>query len=209
MAPVAVPLETAESQADHTAVRGAYDVATRERSPAATSSSAGVTTSVPPRRSTSPSFLNRAMNLFTRDRVVPTISAMIDCDTSGRAEEHGPRSPQPASASRQRATLLAQSEELVDQVGLDGGVAGQEVRNKAIVDAMLRAEQSNHLPLLYHQHPHRCQGGRRLATASKSAEGLLPEKRPRPEEADNRLLAAPPNHRQPDASVLDVEHAVA
>jgi hypothetical protein len=49
--------------------------------------------------SMSPNFLNLPMKMFTRERVVPTISVTISRDTRGSAHRHGRRSSQPVGAS--------------------------------------------------------------------------------------------------------------
>src|SRR6186713_3632773 len=59
----------------------------------------GWTWTTPPASSMNPSFLNFPMKRFTRERVVPTISAMISCETSGSTHRQGRRSSQPASTS--------------------------------------------------------------------------------------------------------------
>ncbi len=59
--------------------------------PSATRARAGRSSSTPSFSSMSPNFLNLPMKMFTRERVVPTISVTISRDTRGSAHRHGRR----------------------------------------------------------------------------------------------------------------------
>jgi len=95
-----------------------------------------------PSYSMRPSFLNLFRKKFTRDRVVPIISASVACDTCGttrigfvlfavaRQQEQ-----------RTRQTLLG-IEQLIDHVFLDADVARQHVPDEPIGHGVLPVEQN-------------------------------------------------------------------
>jgi hypothetical protein len=78
---------------------------------------------ISPLYSMKPSFLNLFMNILTRDRVVPIISANISCDTLVAPFEDGRRAIVCEQQQRARQPFLAGVEELVDQVFLDSYVS--------------------------------------------------------------------------------------
>src|SRR5208282_1121755 len=107
-----------------------------------------------------PSFLNLSMKKFTRERVVPTISASISCEIFG---EHHLRFVLRAVArqQQQRASqpLLAGVKELIHQILLDPDVPRKHVRDEPVGKLMLDVEDANHL-LLFNDE---CGSGRNSA----------------------------------------------
>ena len=89
-----------------------------------------------------PSRLNLFMKKFTRERVVPTISASVSCEIFGTTL---PRLVLLAVARQQqqraRQPLLARVEELIDQVLLDADVPRQHVRDEAVRQRVLLVQQ--------------------------------------------------------------------
>ena len=77
----------------------------------------------PPLYSMKPSFLNLFMKKFTRERVVPIISASVSCETSGQ-QAFGAFAPAVAGQEEQRAgqPLFAGVEQVVHQVGFHADV---------------------------------------------------------------------------------------
>ena len=90
-----------------------------------------------------PSFLNLFRKKFTRERVVPTISASVSCEIFGT---HADRLVLLAVARQQqqraRQPLLAGVEELIDQVLFDPDVARQHVRDEPVGHGGLLVQQT-------------------------------------------------------------------
>ena len=103
---------------------------------------------MPPLYSMSPSFRNLFMKKFTRDRVVPIISASVSCEIFGS----GPLRIDLAVAREQQQRpgepLFAGVEELIDEVRLDADVPRQHVRDEAVRERRLFVEQPHHRVLL-------------------------------------------------------------
>ena len=83
---------------------------------------------ISPLYSMKPSLLNLFRKKFTRERVVPTISASVSCEIFGTSARRLVLLPV-ARQQQQRAgqPLLARVEELIDQVFFDPDVARQHV----------------------------------------------------------------------------------
>jgi hypothetical protein len=86
----------------------------------------------PPLYSMNPSFRNLFMKKFTRERVVPTISASVSCDS--RELAMGCFGLTVARQQQQRAgeALLARVEQLINQVFFNADVSGQHVAQETI-----------------------------------------------------------------------------
>src|SRR6185436_11137752 len=100
-----------------------------------------------------PRSLNLFMKKFTRERVVPIISASVSCDTLGTARIGMSCLPYRASSNSAREPLLARVEELIDQILLDSNVSRQHVGNETIRHRRLFVEEVRH-PLFGHRHDH-------------------------------------------------------
>ena len=91
------------------------------------------------------------MKKFTRDRVVPTISASVSWEIGGTARTG--LSCLPYSRQQQERPgqpFLARVEELIDQVLLDPDVPRQHVRDEPIRQRMLLVQEPHH-PILVHE----------------------------------------------------------
>jgi len=140
----------------------------------------------PPLYSMNPSLRNLFMKKFTRDRVVPTISARNSCESWQqalrlscllyRASRRGP-------ASR----FLAGVGDLIDEVFLDADVARQHVRDEPVRERRLLVEHVDHLGFVEDQH-----GNRVIAVTvpmrSADPPGSLLEKVTRPSTATTASL---------------------
>ena len=114
-----------------------------------------------------PSLRNLFMKKLTRDRVVPTISASVSCDSFGT---HVLRLVFLAVARQQQQRpgqpLLARVEQLIDQVFLDADVAREHVRRGSDRRAPARSWSiCDHLRLLDDEH------GRLASSPSPSPSG--------------------------------------
>ena len=70
-----------------------------------------------------PSFLNLFMKKFTRDRVVPTISASTSWEILGSTREQEQRAGQP---------LFTRVEQLIDEVLFEASIPGEHMRDEAV-----------------------------------------------------------------------------
>ena len=89
------------------------------------------------------------MKKFTRDRVVPIISASVSWEIGGTCPHRFvvlavPRQQQ----QRPGQSFLAGVEQLVDQVLLDPDVPRQHVRDEPIRQRMLLVQEAHHLILV-------------------------------------------------------------
>ena len=116
----------------------------------------------PPLYLMKPIFLNLFMKRFTRERVVPMVSASISCDILGRTllglVVLSIPGEQQKSASQ---PFLGRVEQLIDEVCLNADVPGQHIRDKAVGEFVFGVQNANHLVLLDNQHARRHNRGRR------------------------------------------------
>ena len=96
-----------------------------------------------------PSFRNLFMKKFTRERVVPTISASVSCDTFGkRAVSRLGFTVTRQQQERAREPLLAGVEELVDEILFDPDIPRQHVGKEPIRERGVSLELPHHVLLL-------------------------------------------------------------
>ena len=145
-----------------------------------------------PLYSMNPSFLNLFMKKFTRERVVPTISASVSCEIFG---DDLPRLVLLAVAREQqqrpRQPLLAGVEQLIDQVLLDADVPRQHVRDEAIGERVLLVQQPTICCFVNHEHG--CVGVMAVALPMRTgwpARHPSPKKSPGPSIATTASLPA-------------------
>ena len=162
----------------------------------------------PPLYSMKPSFRNLFMKKFTRDRVVPTISASISCDSFRQdllwfallpvARQQQQRARQP---------FLARIEQMVDEIFLDPDVARQHVRDEAVGEGRLVVENLLHLAFPDDQYRSRGNGGRRSDTKRLTCEAAFTKKSSSPDHRHDRFFACVRDDGEFDFPALDVEHA--
>jgi hypothetical protein len=101
-----------------------------------------------PLYSIKPSFLNLFMKKFTRDRLVPTMLAMVSCELlaggsgAGRPLRSAPKQQRPCQA------FFAEVEEWIDQVFLDANVVREHVGDKMVGQFVFGAQYPQQLFLL-------------------------------------------------------------
>ncbi len=152
-----------------------------------------------------PSFLNLFMKKLTRDRVVPTISASISCDTLGsgfvRMALRAIAREQQQSA---RQPFLAGVEKLVDQVLFDPDVSRQHIRDEAVGELVFPVEHANHLVFLNDEHGGRCNRGRSRHANGLACKTPFPKKITRPKDRHNGFFAGLIDHSKLHAAFLNV-----
>ena len=136
-----------------------------------------------------PSFLNLFKKKFTRERVVPIISASVSCEIFGtsrhrlvllavaRQQQQRPRQP-----------LLARVEELIDQVLFDADVAREHVGDEAVGHRVLLVQQPHHLLLADEQDRARGDRGGAAHADGWPARQPSPKKSPGPSMATTASL---------------------
>jgi len=150
------------------------------------------------------------MKKFTRDRVVPAISASVSCEIAGTARTGSSCLPYRASnRSGASEPLLGGVEQLIDEVLLDPDVPRQHVRDEPIRQRMLLVKQSHHLILVDAQdravgRRHRTPHPDRLTSQAPFAEELTS-----PEHRHDGFPARLGEHRELHVTLLDVQHVFA
>ena len=149
------------------------------------------------------------MKKFTRERVVPTISARVSWDSLGSVALWRVLLPV-ARQQQQRPgqALLTRVEELVDEIFLDPDVAGEHVRDEAIGKLRVVVQQADHLALGNAQRPGGVHGRGRAHAQRLAGEAPFAEEVALAEHRDHGLLAGGGEHRQLHAAALEIEDAV-
>ena len=136
-----------------------------------------------------PSFLNLFMKKFTRERVVPTISASISCDILGK---HSLRPIFLAIARQQqqraRQPLLARVKQLIDQILFDSDVSRKHVRDEPIGELVFGMKDANHLFFFNHEYRRGRDRGRRSDPKRLAGEASLAKKIAGPKTATTASL---------------------
>jgi hypothetical protein len=150
------------------------------------------------------------MKKFTRDRVVPTISASVVCEIGGTARTGFvvlavPRQQQ----ERPGQPFLAGVEQLVDQVLLDPDVSCQQVGNEPIGHGVLRVEQRHHLFLVHKEDAAVGGGVGRTHTHRLSCQAAFAEELADVEHRHDRFPARLGEHRELHGAFLDIQHMIA
>ena len=148
------------------------------------------------------------MKKFTRDRVVPTISASVSCDSFGRVRGGVLLAVARQEQQRPRQPLLARVEELIDQVLFDADVPREHVGDESIGELRLCVQRSDHLLFLDAQHVRRHHGRGGAHAERLSGEAPFAEEITRAEHRHHGLLAGRGQDGELDGPILKIEHAV-
>ena len=145
----------------------------------------------PPLYSINPSLRNLFMKKFTRERVVPTISASVSCESFGSTRWR--RVLPPVSGEQQQRTgepFLAGIEELIDQVFFDSDIARQHVLDEPVREFGTFVQQPNHVALRDSQERRPHDRLRRAHAQRLPGQAALTEEITRAEHGHDRLLAS-------------------
>ena len=148
------------------------------------------------------------MKKFTRERVVPTISASVSCDSFGRDALGLVLLPVPGQQQQGAGeSLLAGVEELIDQILFDSDVARQHVREEPVGECRMFVQHPDHVALgdSHEGRPH--DGRRRSHAQGLPGQAALAQEIARPEHGDHGLLAGRGQDGQLDSALLDEKHA--
>ena len=134
------------------------------------------------------------MKKFTRERVVPTISASVSCESFGSTRGVFFL---PVSGEEQQGTgeaLLAGIEELIDQVLFDADVAREHVREEPVGEFRMFMQHPNHVALRDSQESRPHDGVRRSHAQRLPGQAALAEEIARAEHGHDCLLAGRGQH---------------
>ena len=148
----------------------------------------------PPLYSINPSLRNLFMKKFTRERVVPTISASVSCESFGR---YARRLFLPVSGEEQERTgepLFAGIEELIDQILFDSDVAHQHVLEEPVGECWMFVQHPNHGALRDSQESRPHDGRRRPHAHRLPRQAALAQEIAGAEHGHDRLLAGRGQH---------------
>ena len=150
------------------------------------------------------------MKKFTRERVVPTISASISCETFGKNPlEFVFLAIAREKQERTRQALFAGIEELIDQVLLDSDIPREHECDKAVGKLMFGVKDTNHLGFFDYERGGWRNGGRRTNPNRLTGEASFANEIPRPQDGHDRLFARFIDDGEPYSTFLNVEDAPA